>query len=94
MTTVELVSAPWCKRCHTLKPDIATHCQLNSVSLTVLDFEEMDETEKSMISSLPTIRMRPTGTAEWLIYTATTIDDWKRDLVALTLKNAATDTDF
>ena len=67
---------------------------MNSVTLSVVDYEEMDEAEKATISSLPTIRMRPTPTDTWQIYTAHTIDDWKRDLVALTIKSATADTDF
>jgi hypothetical protein len=94
MTTVEIVSAPWCKRCHALKPEIEKHCTMNAAALTVVDFEEMDETEKATISSLPTIRTRPAGATEWQIYTANTFDDWKRDLVAITIKTATADTDF
>ena len=88
---IQMISAPWCKRCHTIKPDVAQHAVAHGATFVVIDFDEMDEMEKSTISSLPTIRMRLTPTAEWQTYTANTVDDFKK---ALETHSFATAEDF
>jgi len=89
---VQIISAPWCKRCHVVKPEVARYCQLNGASLTVVDYEELEEKEKEVIKSLPTIRMKPLSSpsTDWSIYTADTLETWKTDIVKL----APADTDF
>ena len=87
---VQIISAPWCKRCGTIKPDVARYCGLNGAALTVVEYEEMEEVEKAEIKSLPTIRMKLISELTWTIYTADTIEAWKTDIVKL----APVDQDF
>ena len=87
---VQIISAPWCKRCGTIKPDVARYCGLNGAALTVVEYEEMEEVEKAEVKSLPTIRMKRMSEVAWSIYTADTIEAWKTDIVKL----APADQDF
>ena len=92
MTEVQIISAPWCKRCHTIKPDLATSCALSGLILTVIDYEEMEETEKAEIKSLPTIRMRSSAAGPWVIYTADTLEICKTAIAHAA--DLTADTDF
>lgn len=89
---VQIISASWCKRCLTIKPEVARYCQLNGATLTVVDYEELDEKEKEVVKSLPTIRMRivTSYSIDWSVYTTDTLETWKTDIVKL----APADTDF
>jgi thiol-disulfide isomerase/thioredoxin len=87
---VQIISAPWCKRCLTIKPEVARYCQLNGVTLTVVDYESLEEKEKETVKSLPTIRMRIVTSTDWSVYTADTLETWKTDIIKLSSK----DTDF
>lgn len=91
---VQIISAPWCRRCDRIKPEVAEHVGMTGARLVNIQMEDLEETEQSTITSLPTIRMRTSPTAGWMIYTAHTIDHWKEDLTNLTLKNAVATTDF
>jgi hypothetical protein len=92
--TVEIISAPWCKRCHIVKPAVAATCALVGARLTYVEFDDLDEAAQASITSLPTIRMR-IGADEngWSIWTANTLDDWTTAIMA-TASVAPTDTDF
>ena len=92
MTEVQIVSAPWCKRCHTIKPEVTAACALNGLVLTVIDYEKMEEAEKAEIKSLPTIRMRASAEAAWVSYTADTLAAWKEAFSQIAI--STTDTDF
>ena len=82
---VQIISAPWCKRCHVVKPEVAKYCGMNGAALTEVNYEEMDEgAEKDGIKSLPTIRMRLPTVSEWSMYTADTLEKWKMDIMKLT----------
>jgi len=85
---IQMISAPWCKRCHAIKPDVAQHASAHGATFVVIDFDEMEESEKSTISSLPTIRMRLTPSTDWQTYTANTVDDFKKALVAHSFSKA------
>lgn len=88
---VQIISAPWCKRCHTVKPEVAKFCSMNGAVFTVVDYDEMEDgAEKDTVKSLPTIRMRLSSSALWSLYTADTLEAWKTDIVKL----APVDTDF
>jgi thiol-disulfide isomerase/thioredoxin len=87
---VQIISAPWCKRCQTIKPEVAALCTLSGATLTYVEYEEMEEDEKATITSLPTIRMRDRG-EPWSVYTATTLEEWK---AAITKTAIRTDGDF
>jgi hypothetical protein len=90
MPEVQIISAPWCKRCKTIKPDVANTCTLSGVALTEVNYDEMVETDKETIKSLPTIRVRPDPGKEWVVYTADTLDEFKSAMMTA----AIADTDF
>jgi hypothetical protein len=75
---VILISAPWCKRCHVLKPDIAGLCAVTGRTLTVVNFDELadDDPLKTNVKSLPTILM------DGKAYTAATFEEWKTATLA------------
>ncbi len=77
MNPVVLISAPWCKRCHVLKPDIAGLCAATGRTLTVVNFDELEDNDpvKVNVKSLPTVLM------DGKAYTATTIEEWKTAVV-------------
>ena len=49
--------------------------------MDVVDFDEMEEEEKTTIASLPTIRMKADAAGEWSIWTTVTLEDWKTAIV-------------
>ncbi len=75
--SVVLISAPWCKRCHILKPDIAGLCAATGRTLLVVNFDELedDDPQKIAVKSLPTILM------DGKAYTADTIEEWKTNII-------------
>ena len=91
MTEVQLISAPWCKRCVVIKPDVASCAAMNGATLTVVDYEEMEESEKADIKSLPTIRLRLGSTEAWTVFTADTLELFKTTLAHASLQQS---TDF
>ena len=90
---VKLISAPWCKRCDILKPEIERICAISGASLTIINFDELEEDDelKLNITALPTILMRK-GAADWMSYTPNHIENWKEDIVSAAA--ITTDTDF
>jgi thioredoxin-like negative regulator of GroEL len=85
---VVLISAPWCKRCHELKPDIAGLCAIAGRALTVVNFDELEEDDpmKVAVKSLPTILM------DGKSYTAASIEAWKTAVVdSVTLSTGGDD---
>jgi thiol-disulfide isomerase/thioredoxin len=72
-TDVILISAPWCKRCHELKPEIAAMCAIAGRNLVLVDYDSLedDDPQKKRVTSLPTILM------DGAVYTAATLDAWK-----------------
>ena len=91
MQKVELISAPWCARCKTIKPDVVTLCQAAGVVLNFVDLDDMEESDKDTIKSLPTLR---TYTAAGvLIHTAATLEAWKA-LMQKEVVVTTTGTDF
>ncbi len=91
-TEVQLISAVWCKRCHTIRPEVVKVCAMAGAALTYVDFDDLEEDDalKKSIASLPTIRMR-VGGGEWSTWTAGAYEDWKSAVVATAPKE---DTDF
>lgn len=91
MTSVQIISAPWCKRCQTVKPEVARYCALTGATLIVVEYEEMEAVDKDTVKSLPTIRMKNDADPSWTVYTADTLEAWKTDIVKMA---ATTATDF
>ena len=93
MQKVEFISAPWCGRCKTIKPEVVTLCQAAGVPLTYMDLDDMEEADKETIKSLPTLRTyTAAGTVE--IHTAATLTAWKALLqkqVAASITTTGTD---
>lgn len=90
---VLLISAPWCKRCHTLKPDITALCAMTGATLEHANYDDWDEEEQQVIKSLPTIRLSVDAGATWTDYTAATFDVWKAAMLA-NVQTCTTDEDF
>jgi hypothetical protein len=88
---VEVFSAAWCKRCQTVKPEVEAVCRVAGANYAVVDYDELDENENAFIKSLPTIRMRADATAGWLIFTAATLEDFKKELTKLALLHSYDD---
>lgn len=89
---VQVISAPWCKRCQVVKPSVAEYCKISGASYAVVEYDELEESEQATVKSLPTIRMRVNPDAGWLIFTADTIDAWREMVTKISL--VAVDTDF
>ena len=92
MQKVEFISASWCGRCKTVKPDVITLCQAAGVPLTFVDLDDMEEADKDTIKSLPTLRTY-TVTGGVQIHTAATLEAWKT-LMQKQVVVTTTGTDF
>ena len=94
---VQIISAVWCKRCQTIKPEVESLCAMAGATLTKLDMDKLEEEDDPLfneIKSLPTIRMK-IAEGQWTTYTATTFDEWKTAIVATaSVAPVADDTDF
>lgn len=92
MIEVQMISAAWCKRCHTLLPEVSGTAKAAGATFTYVDYDEMeDETLKATVTKLPTIRMRLSADAEWCSWTAEAIETWKEVIMTAAL---STDSDF
>jgi len=94
---VQIISAVWCKRCQTIKPEVEALCTMAGATLTKLDMDQLEEDGDPLfgeIKSLPTIRMK-IAEGPWTTYTAATLDAWKTAIVATaSVAPVADDTDF
>lgn len=90
-----MISAPWCKRCAEMKPDILQATNMAGATFTYLNFDEMEEDDelKQAVKALPSLRMR-VGDGEWKLYAAGEVGAWKEALLAAASVAPATDTDF
>ncbi len=93
-TTVQLISAPWCKRCHLIKPEVKLYCEMAGATLTELNFDELEEGDplKATVKALPTIMMRltapspspsPSPSHDWVSYAPADLEKWKAAILAL-----------
>jgi thiol-disulfide isomerase/thioredoxin len=84
MIYVQMISAPWCKRCHLMKPDIECTAAAAAAEFTYLNFDDLadDDEVKLAVKALPTVRMR-VDSGEWKAYPAGKIDEWKEAILAL-----------
>lgn len=92
--TVEIISAPWCKRCHIVKPEVAAACSLAGATLAYVEYDDLDEATQATVTSLPTIRMRVGEGTAWTIWTANTLAEWKAALMATVSVAPSADEDF
>jgi hypothetical protein len=93
---VKLISAAWCKRCHELKPDVIATCALIGATVTVVDYDELEEDDplKESIKALPSLLFRRAVDCDWQMYEANAFDEWKRVATAAAVAAAITHTDF
>ncbi len=90
-----MISATWCKRCHTLLPEVSGLSHAAGAKFTYVDYDEMEDEElKATVIKLPTIRMRLSETAEWKMWTANEIGDWKELMMSSVSVSPSSDTDF
>lgn len=90
MTTVQFISATWCKRCQLIRPDVMVTCNAAGLVFDYVDYDEIeDEALKASVTSLPTIRMRKGES--WSSWTAATLEDWKNTVLTIPL---VTENDF
>jgi hypothetical protein len=85
-TTVQLISAPWCKRCHLIKPEVKRYCEMAGAVLTELNFDELEEGDplKATVKALPTIMMRLSAPSQdWVSYAPADLEKWKVAILAL-----------
>jgi len=94
MQKVEFITAPWCTRCKTVKPDVEMLCKAAGLSLIFVNMEDMEEADKELIKSLPTIRtIRKDGTIQ--IHTSATLEVWKSAVKEVIVTSViTTGTDF
>jgi len=92
---VQMVSAPWCKRCAVLKPDIQLTSNAAQAEFVYLNFDELDDDDeaKLAVTALPTVRMR-IGDGQWKNYPAADIPKWKEEILALVPVAPSADEDF
>jgi thiol-disulfide isomerase/thioredoxin len=78
--SVELISAPWCKACIRVKPEIAETCKTIGSSLTIINYDDLDEEQQSSIKHLPLIRLtKQDGSVSE--YHVDTLNEWKEAMI-------------
>ncbi len=92
---VQMISAPWCKRCAEMKPDILRTANMAQAHFMYLNFDELedDDEAKLAVKALPTVRMRVDG-GDWKAYPAGEIAAWKEAILALVPVAPIADDDF
>lgn len=81
---VELISATWCGRCKTIKPEVAAACAVAGARFAVVDYDELDDCDpvKNSVTALPMIRMRLGEETPWEAYTPAQLSVWKEAMMA------------
>jgi hypothetical protein len=79
-TEVQVITARWCGRCKTVKPEVETICRMNGLNCTIIKYETMSEAEQDTIRYIPTIRVRQTPDQEWTHYTVATLEKFNQDI--------------
>jgi len=79
-TEVQLITARWCGRCKTVKPEVEAICRMNGLNCSVIKYETMSEAEQDTIRYIPTIRVRSPTNPEWTLYTVAMLEKFNRDI--------------
>ncbi|NDE17582.1 hypothetical protein EBZ80_21915 [bacterium] len=93
---VELISAAWCGRCKTIKPEVAAACAVAGARFAVVDYDELDDCDpvKNSVTALPMIRMRRRSSrgadTPWEAYTPAQLPAWKEAMMAAAAAATAT----
>lgn len=92
---VQMISAPWCKRCAELKPDILRTANMAQARFAYLNYDELedDDEAKLAVKALPTVRMR-VDNGDWRAYPAGEVAAWKETILGLVPVAPADDDDF
>jgi hypothetical protein len=88
---VQLISAPWCKRCGVIKPGVEQACKNAGATLTVVNYDDLtdDSPIKNRVTALPMILIGDKA------YKPADSDEWRDVLAAAAVANAVgEDTDF
>ena len=77
-TEVKYYGASWCAPCHSAKPKIQELCKKCGISLSVYDYDELEEEERGTITKLPTVQIWQNKTLEKEIITqhVETLETW------------------
>lgn len=102
MTTrlfVQIVSAPWCKRCHEIKPRVAELCHITGATLEEVNYDELEEDDslKMSVTALPTVRLlveRDGKAGGWTAYTPKDLTAWEDQMRLHVSVTPSADLDF
>lgn len=90
---VRMISATWCKRCQTMKPDVVEACRRAGATLIYVDYDELEEdSPMKAIKSLPTFQIR-IGT-DWKSFVANDYSDWEALLMSQAVAVSSNTDDF
>ena len=90
---VRMITATWCKRCHTMKPDVISACKLAGANLSFIDFDELEEEDPLKgVKSLPTLQIMVDG--EWKSFGATEYSAWGEVLMSQVVLTPSNNEDF
>jgi len=89
--SIEMISAPWCKRCAELKPSALTTAIAAGLTLSYVNYDELEDGDlKESVIALPTFRIKNGET--WTAYRAAQFEDWKKAVLSLVpMKTDGTD---
>ena len=89
--TLEIVyiGASWCSTCKVIKPATVELGKKFDVSVTIKDFDELEEAEKESITKVPTLRILKDGVQiqEWNVKQVQSLTDWLSANIVLTLED-------
>jgi len=93
---VEFISAPWCKRCKTLRPEVEEVCHLAGAVFRYVNMDDLDDDDslKMAVTALPTMRTRLTKTAPWVMWVPNDFDAWKITILGAAVVGVSEITDF
>ena len=81
---VQMISAPWCKRCSVIKPGVEQVCKTVGATLTILDYDDLEDDSpiKKLVSALPTLVI------DGKAYKPADSDAWREVLLASAVASA------
>lgn len=90
---VRMISATWCKRCQTMKPDVVEACRRAGATLFYIDYDELEEDSPlKAVKSLPTFQIL-VG-ADWKSFVANEYPAWEALLMAQAVADSSKNDDF
>ena len=95
---VQVIGAKWCAQCPAIKQSVTNWCAMVGLTPELLDYNELESEDATLyasITSLPTIRIRATDSAEWQVFCGKNyLDACKAAIVSLATLGSVTDTEF